>query len=160
MLLRYSTCRTVRSKKERSFRTSIADLGHVQPMLVPSPPEEKHTEDQTDLIGGTRTYVTAFPMCTTLRQQRGSMLSNGQLNRVSLVWVLRYGRGIDKFFLKAYMLSPCSRYLSLFMMRRLAETFHSVVKLFRPPHRFFVSTRTFDCDRPDRSSGENSRLIY
>lgn len=38
MLLRYSTCRTVRSRKERSFRTSIADLGHVQPMLVPSPP--------------------------------------------------------------------------------------------------------------------------
>ena len=38
MLLRYSTWRTVRSRKERSFRTSIADFGHVHPMLVPSPP--------------------------------------------------------------------------------------------------------------------------
>lgn len=38
MLLRYSTWRTVRSRNDKSFRTSIADFGHVQPMLVPSPP--------------------------------------------------------------------------------------------------------------------------
>ena len=37
-LLRYSICCTVRSRKVRSDRTGMTDLGPLQPMEVPRPP--------------------------------------------------------------------------------------------------------------------------
>lgn len=81
MLLRYSTCRTVRSRKERSFRTSIADLGHVQPMLVPSPPDARkhqtsaHGEGTAKVEGSRRFQPRVFKQHDFVRALSGSVFS-------------------------------------------------------------------------------------